>query len=91
MSSPRRWLLIALAVEVSLLVLERTLVATIGQQPIAAAMLTAPTHGVAVLGAAAVVARIGGHALFPALVAFAGGAILARAILERALDRRPER
>lgn len=88
MSRLTRWVLAALAVEASLLALEAALVSLIGQQPIAAAILTGPTTRVALLGAAAVVARIAGHALFPALVAFACGGLLARAIIERALDRR---
>ena len=66
------------ALELALLVAEQLLVRVLGLQAIAAAMLTAPTGGPALLGLAAVLARIGARALVPAAIAFVAGALLAR-------------
>ena len=59
-------LLALIGLEAAALITEAALVSGIGQQPIAAAMLTAPTSATALLGVAAVLARIAGHALVPA-------------------------
>ena len=67
--------LAALAIELALLALESLLVHAIGQEPIAAAMLSVPSGRTALLGAAAVLARIAGHALFPALAVGAAVAL----------------
>lgn len=63
-------LAVLLALELGALLGEAALVAQIGQEPIAAAMLTAPTSTTALLGVAAVLARIAGRALLPAAGAF---------------------
>ncbi len=81
-----RLVVAAIAIEVSLLALERLLVHAIGQEPIAAAMLSVPTSRVAVLGAAAVVVRIAGHALFPALAVGAAVACVVAALVRAVPD-----
>lgn len=63
-------LFVLLGLELAALLGEVALVAQIGQEPIAAAMLTAPTSTTALLGVAAVLARVAGRALLPAAAAF---------------------
>lgn len=65
-----RLLLLAVVVEAALLLGELMVVRAIGQQAIAAAMITAPRTEAAVLGAGAVLLRITAHAIFPASMAF---------------------
>jgi hypothetical protein len=65
-----RFLLFAIVVEAALLLGEMLLVHAVGQRAIAAAMITAPKSGTALLGAAAVLVRITAHAIFPAICAF---------------------
>lgn len=76
--STRGWILTAVALEIAALLAERMLVVVLGKQAIAAAMLTAPASGAAVLGACAVLARIAGHALIPAAAALVAGVAVVR-------------
>ncbi len=65
-----RVLLLAVAIEAVLLLVEMLLVHAVGQRAIAASMITAPRSSTAMLGAATVLVRIAAHALFPALCTF---------------------
>lgn len=79
----RRVLGSLVVLELALLIAEPLLVRSLGQQAIAAAMLTAPTGGPALLGLAAVLARIGARALVPAAIALAVAALVARRLTAR--------
>jgi hypothetical protein len=69
-----------LALDVLALAAEPLLARSVGQSPIAAAMLTAPASETAILGLGAVLARIAGHAILPAAVALVAAAALVRRV-----------
>lgn len=79
----RRVLGALVVLELALRIAEPLLVRSLGQQAIAAAMLTAPTGGPALIGLAAVLARIGARALVPAAIALVLGALVARRLTAR--------
>lgn len=74
---------VLLALEVALVGIEAVVVRCLGQQAIAAALLSAPTSEAALLGLGAVLARIGAHALVPAAIALALGAMATRWLTTR--------